>query len=895
MLKKISLSFLMIFMLFTSFGGAFISVCAKDSDYQIYDFSEDKYITSFNSLKQANEFYDDNTEKYLNLGIKLNDDIFKIEYGIGNFKSDDCTVNIDYYNSDTKSAGYTNACYGLDAAYIETTDKSRVNFLLAGANGYADLGDVEIVEYKNDGNDLLSYFYIEDEYLYHKIYTATGSNNIRIDFNNYDYFDEDIKYYSYDNHYFYDDYYLLVDDLRNETHDNAVNSDDCYFNYYLYLPNRSYTNYTTIDLESYFYDYLKIDKSINKYSDQDKNSVNDYYNMSQYYNKLNDFMVYQNEYGANAMLMLVISMNETAYGKSALSYNRNNLFGHAAYDSDVEKNAKRYLDVSSSIASHAKNYISNSYSNQDKYMYHGSFLGDKGSGMNVSYASDPYWSIKAASFYFRFDEKNGLKDKDFYSFAITSQLVDVYSDVILEELLYTYQQPNMSYIILEQIGDVIKVQLDTNFSEELNYDITKNIGYIKLSQIDNLINNGNIINYQNITYDALDGSFKNNETIKHLNQNSDDAICEIPIKQGFVFDKWIKSDIGYSASYLKVVDYKLINMDNIILEINEKFDLSNMYLEFTLEDESKHKLPINTSMISNFDISVANDYQGSVQYQGISDSFDINISDDLDTLRNQMSDDIENILLTYENVLEFDDEALNELLTLKQTIMDNFSPYLKIDTIIKMDKIYQNAFGSNFSTIMNDESISISGINFSVDYKMAIDKVIFKDTLFINKNEIDDSNKQLFEGLINYNNLKEVEYFNLELLRNSFINNSFNHFVVSVKVDNLDPNLKYVVYGIDDGDIIQYSSQQGENTISFKANSFTDYGIFAYESNNVYISDDVIGNISIENNGFDYTIVIKIVASIIVFLILVIFILLIIKRKRGKHASNKNRNRKHKV
>ena len=895
MLKKISLTFLIVFMLFTSFGGAFISVHAKDSDYQIYDFSEDKYITSFNSLKQANEFYDDNKEKYLNLGIKLNDDIFIIEYGVGNFKSADCTVNVDFYNSDTKSAGYTNPCFGLDAAYIETTDKSRVKFLLAGANGYADLGDVEIVEYKNDGNDLLSYFYIEDEYLYHKIYTSTGSNNIRIDFATYDYFDKDTKYYSYDNHYFYDDYYLLVDDLRNETHDNAVNSDDCYFNYYLYLPNRSYTNYATSDIENYFYDYLKIDKSINKYSDQDKNSVNDYYNMSQYYNKLNDFMVYQNEYSANALLMLVISMNETAYGKSALSYNRNNLFGHAAYDSDVEKNAKRYLDVSSSIASHANNYISNSYSNQDKYMYHGSFLGDKGSGMNVSYASDPYWSTKAASFYFRFDEKNGLKDKDFYSFAITSQLVDVYSDEILEEQLYSYKQQNMSYIVLEQIGDAIKVQLDTNFNEELNYDITKNIGYIKLEQIDYLIDNGNTINYQYLTYDALEGSFKNNETIKHLNQNSDDAICETPVKQGFVFDKWIKSDNGYTASYIKVIDYELINMDNIVLEINEKLDLSNMYLNFTLEDDTNHQIPINTSLISNFDISVANDYQGLMQYQGISDSFNINISDDLDTLRNQMSDDIEGILATYENVIEFDDEQLNELLTLKQTIIDNFSPYLKMNTIIKMDKIYQNAFGSNFSTIINDETISISGINFCVDYKKAIDKLIFKDTLFINKSVVDEANKQSFEGLISFNNLKEVEYFNLELLRNSFENNSFNHFVVSVKIDGLDPNLKYVVYGIDEGDIIKYSSQQGKNTISFKANSFTDYGIFSYESNNVHISDDIIGNISIDNNGFDYTIVIKVVVSIIALLIFVIFILLIIKRKRGKHASNKNRNRKHKV
>lgn len=36
-------------------------------------------------------------------------------------------------------------------------------------------------------------------------------------------------------------------------------------------------------------------------------------------------------------MMLSLALNESASGRSALSYNRNNLFGHAAYDSDVEK------------------------------------------------------------------------------------------------------------------------------------------------------------------------------------------------------------------------------------------------------------------------------------------------------------------------------------------------------------------------------------------------------------------------------------------------------------------------------------------------------------------------------------------------------------------------------
>ena len=57
-------------------------------------------------------------------------------------------------------------------------------------------------------------------------------------------------------------------------------------------------------------------------------------------------------------MMLSLALNESASGRSALSYNRNNLFGHAAYDSDVEKNASRYLRVSDSIYAHAAHYLS---------------------------------------------------------------------------------------------------------------------------------------------------------------------------------------------------------------------------------------------------------------------------------------------------------------------------------------------------------------------------------------------------------------------------------------------------------------------------------------------------------------------------------------------------------
>ena len=47
------------------------------------------------------------------------------------------------------------------------------------------------------------------------------------------------------------------------------------------------------------------------------------------------FIQYQNEFGANALLMYATAANESGWGTSSFAINRNNLFGHQAYDSST--------------------------------------------------------------------------------------------------------------------------------------------------------------------------------------------------------------------------------------------------------------------------------------------------------------------------------------------------------------------------------------------------------------------------------------------------------------------------------------------------------------------------------------------------------------------------------
>ena len=59
---------------------------------------------------------------------------------------------------------------------------------------------------------------------------------------------------------------------------------------------------------------------------------------------------------------------------------------HKAYDSNPSA-ATEYDSINTAIMYHADRYASENYSNPATGLYNGSHLGNKGSGMNVKYAS----------------------------------------------------------------------------------------------------------------------------------------------------------------------------------------------------------------------------------------------------------------------------------------------------------------------------------------------------------------------------------------------------------------------------------------------------------------------------------------------------------------------------
>ena len=112
----------------------------------------------------------------------------------------------------------------------------------------------------------------------------------------------------------------------------------------------------------------------------------------------------EERYQINALYLIAHSAIESSWGRSQIAKDKNNFFGIAAYDTTPYDSAKSFDDVDKGILGAAKwireNYIDNGRT----------YLGNKASGMNVLYASDPYWGEKIASIMMIINSQLGEKD-----------------------------------------------------------------------------------------------------------------------------------------------------------------------------------------------------------------------------------------------------------------------------------------------------------------------------------------------------------------------------------------------------------------------------------------------------------------------------------------------------
>lgn len=353
-----------------------------------------------------------------------------------------------YTEYGTGASGYVYGKSGADAAYLGE-ENGKVKFMQSGVVGLVDKSKVQVANLSSVRT--YSNYYADGTSILHRICMNMsisgygGTTNIGPQ---QSYMKTGTTYYSYDGHYFYTDYETMIADYKRNTRKNSVNPNNPYYNYYQYLPLRGLSSYSANELNNI----------INQHASK----------ASKMYNKGSQFVSNQNTYGVNALLMTGVGALESAWGTSSISQQKNNLFGLNAVDSSPGTSADRFSSVNVCIKDFAETYMSKRYLRAGWDFYHGGFLGNKASGMNVSYASDAYWGEKIASLAWTMDSEGGKKDRNKYKIGIKDTLpmshtalnVRKEASTSTTSLYNTGSSSNYAFLILGESGSFYKVQSD---------------------------------------------------------------------------------------------------------------------------------------------------------------------------------------------------------------------------------------------------------------------------------------------------------------------------------------------------------------------------------------------------------------------------------------------------
>ena len=265
-------------------------------------------------------------------------------------------VTANVYNADGEKLSYISQGSVVWLDKDRKSDDKRLAITISGLSGYMKTEDLQALD---AGKDFIPYYESDGHRFYH--YVAQNAS-IPVAAHLSD-MEVGKKYYSADG--------LHFDGFNLE-------------NPFLFKDLTEATNYSAEDLDKVF-SLLNINNSLLE-------------------NKGSTFKEAEEHYHINALYLLAHSALESDWGRSKIAKDKNNFFGITAYDTTPYLSAKTFDDVDKGILGASK-WIKENYIDRGR-----TFLGNKASGMNVEYASDPYWGEKIASVMMKINEKLGGKD-----------------------------------------------------------------------------------------------------------------------------------------------------------------------------------------------------------------------------------------------------------------------------------------------------------------------------------------------------------------------------------------------------------------------------------------------------------------------------------------------------
>ncbi|MEJ1517453.1 glucosaminidase domain-containing protein [Bacillus cereus] len=358
---------------------------SEESSYPIIDGgSSEVPMSSYKvtTTKGSNYYKDLNTAKINFANSTDNDAYLTVNDAVIDMKSGFARANkvADIYNLSGSKVTYVEADTEMTVTKI-TDDKVYISY--AGKDGFIAKADVNLIPFAK-GENRSSFKKDSRGKLIHRIYKGNSS-----------YYDLEVGTAPD---------YLVTGQQYYTYNPKQIDGKDSY-QYFMYMPIRMKASYTAEEIDNYI-----------RTNSPDSPLIG----TGKY------FVGAANKYNINVGYFLAHAIHESAWGKSKIAKEKNNLFGFKAVDSNPYDGAAAFATLEEGIY-YCADYVSKNYINTSDWRYNGGFVGDKAEGMNVYYASDAYWGEKIAGYMNKLDAMYGNRERKKYPLGKVSAGVTAYT------------------------------------------------------------------------------------------------------------------------------------------------------------------------------------------------------------------------------------------------------------------------------------------------------------------------------------------------------------------------------------------------------------------------------------------------------------------------------------
>ena len=314
------------------------------------------------------------------------------------------------------------------------------------------------------------------------------------------------------------------------------------------------------------------------------------------------------------------------------------------------------------------------------------------------------------------------------------------------------------------------------------------------------------------------------------------------------------------------------------IELGSYFDLRDVYLTLTYENNHEEKIPVDSNMLSGINIYQDGTQNLIISYCGLNINKEINVSKYL----NNLNDVTHSLIQKNINSFNSNNFNLDEIKEIKNNLSKVNYNY-DFNDIRIIDKALLLNDDSKYHIDDNNYDLSVSGLSLSLPERNKF--FLFKpisDTYYVH---IKNTNNKHLKEIGEAYGFSVVDSINISLSLNFKRVNIDGALIFSLKIPNKDTNKTYTVYRYDDGDIVKCRTSQSNSYIQFLTKKTGDFVILARDSVNTYDIPDYLENINSSNSAVDnqnFFIIGTIGFVLILYGIAMIIVYMIIERLKEK-------------